>query len=136
MVRKKEHYSKSEYSDWHRSLSDKCLAIDIDMVECRSPNGYAIPVAIMDTKHWDGSVPDVADHTIPDTSITGFQKRVYTYIADKLEVPYYVVHANINEENYPESTFFIKPMNDDAISKLGKNTYMKESEYRQWIEDL
>ena len=139
MVRPIIHHSKNPYSVWHRKrLPNPCYVCDVDMIEFRYKENKLVPVAIMETKHWNGNKNSIQKPR-------PFQVDVYTHIAEKLEIPYYCVNycidENINQNRIDEdlisqSTFYVIALNAKAKSELGQDRRMDESEYRAWIEKM
>ena len=104
----------TDYSKWHRTLSDVCKVQDVDWVEYRIIDGEPVIKAIIETGRWDR------------TKFIGNQIKVTKIIADALGVPCYFVEYSIDKQ-----VFKVKELKDDTSERI-----MSETEYRNFIEGL
>lgn len=84
----------AEYRLWHRTLAPSCVAFDVDFIEWRKKNGTWVPVAITEITRVDEGKDVTAgylENIIKRYNIRDMQGRVTKYLADKLNVPAYII---------------------------------------------
>ena len=107
------------YSKWHRTLSNKCCATNVDFIEARYKNSQLVIVAILEEKDYRGG-------------LRGFQKDIIVRIANALNVPAYLVRHNAKE--FPQDT---TKWIFDITNLITHETYkLNEISYRNFIENL
>jgi hypothetical protein len=112
----------SEYSEWHRTLSEKCLVMDADWIEYRVNKGI---VAVIETALKPSNIKlcDLMDRKLK------FEVKVLFELQTKLKVPCYVVW---HTEDL--STFYICTILSNYQLYLWKTLGKKE--YVSFIEQL
>ena len=107
------------YSNWHRTLSTRCLTTNVDFIEGRYNNGELKIVAIIEEKDHRGELRQ-------------FQNEVLIQLATALNVPAYLVKHNAQQ--FPQDK---TKWNFEVIELIKKERlYMNEDNYRKFIENL
>ncbi len=107
------------YSNWHRTLSDKCLTTNIDFIEARKINGEIKIVAIIEEKDYRGNLRE-------------FQNEILIQLAKALNVSVYLVKHNACQFSNDKTKWNFEII--DLIKK--ERLYMNENNYRKFIENL
>lgn len=96
------------YSNWHRTLPDRCATTNIDWVEVRDNKIVAI----------------IEDKDIRAKGIRIWQARIMQQIATALKVPFYVVFHNCATK--PENDWIFQVLNFQTkqSTKMNKEQYM------------
>ena len=106
------------YSQWHRTLSDKCYVTNIDWIEVR---GDEIKAVIEEKSLRSDQKP----------YLSNFQKTTMLKIADALSVPCYVVYHNL-ETQVNEGKFDFILVN----LRTQETQVFNNEEYKKFIEKL
>jgi hypothetical protein len=123
VVRQEQYFNRpSEYSEWHRTLSNKCLTMDCDWIEVREGRGI---VAFIETaiKPDEIKLCDLIDRK------QKFQTKILLDIQAKMKVPAYLVFHKRDL-----STFWIFTILSTGQTYLWKTIGKKE--YAEFIEHL
>lgn len=116
MVRPEYSFERDlSYSQWHRTLSGKCYALNIDWIEIR---GNKI-VAVIEDKDDRGNLPD-------------WKKGIFLKIANALNVPAYLVFHNCCRRSDHKELWKFRLID----LRTNKEKIMNEKEYRNFIENL
>lgn len=112
------------YSIWHRTLSAKCLAVDVDFVEYRNGRGivgiFAVTGECNDENHINNSKRFIWRRT-------NVERKVMVELSQKVGCPaYYVIHDN------DLTVFHVH----DLSNNLETFTRMDREQYSNFIEGL
>lgn len=108
------------YSAWHRTLTDKCCAMNLDWIEFRFKNNTPTVVAIIEDK--DDRANDIAQ----------WKAQLFRNIAKALDVPAYLVYHNVCRRRDHSMLWQFKVRN----LTTEETQIMTEPQYRQFIEKL
>jgi len=109
----------TDYSQWHRTLPDWCMAQDVDWVEYRTINEELTPVAIIETGRWNR------------TRFKDAQIEISKKVAIALNIPVYFVEYFIDEKDYKNNRFKVKKIDSDNDEIILTN-----HEYSEFIKGL
>jgi len=109
----------TDYSKWHRTLSDECKVQDVDWVEYRIENDKPVIKAIIETGRWN------------KTKFVGNQIKVAKIVAEKLGVPCFFVEYSINDDNYEKNVFKVINLENEKKFRI-----MSNIEYSNFIIGL
>lgn len=103
------------YSAWHRTLKDKCYAMNIDYLEIRNKKIVAI----------------IEEKDDRSSGVKGWNKDILIQVADALKVQPLVVYHNLAyEKDKSKYRFTIVNL------KTKHFALANESQYRKFIEEL
>ncbi len=113
------------YNLWHYTLPRDCYAMDIDFIEMRNIGGKLTPVAIIETKYKNAE--DIKD----------YQREVLLSIAEKLDLPCYVVYHRIDIiKNRGDIIGFNVGSFEVLNLRTGKTKIYNPKEYENFIKNL
>ncbi len=116
MVKKEySYYRDLSYSQWHRTLSSKCYAMNLDWIEIRGNN----IVALIEEKDDRGSLSE-------------WKKKIFIKIADALGIKSYIVFHNCCMREDHKTLWKFKIVN----LKNNECKILSEEQYREFIENL
>jgi len=125
MIRPEHSFERDlSYSQWHKTLSNSCYAMNLDWIEFRNIAGETKIVALIEDKDSRANV---------GAWIGGWKCRVFVKVAKALNVPaYLVLHNCCMQQSHRQLWKF------EIINLIGpmKKTIMDEGEYRRFIENL
>jgi len=114
----KPEYSKYRdlsYSQWHRTLSSKCYAMNLDWIEIRGNN----IVAIIEEKDDRGSLSE-------------WKKEIFLKIAYALDIPAYLTFHNCCMRDDHKELWKFRVIN----LKTNEIKIMNEKQYREFLEKI
>jgi hypothetical protein len=107
----------SVYSKWIRTCDEKCGVMDLDHVVSNSEKD-SVGAFMYAARFTNGEVLMLIEAKLYEEKLTIFQNFTYLYMADKLNVPFYVVEYSNNND----CVFWIYPVNDLAKKRINDNS--------------
>lgn len=108
-----------DFSQWHRSLSNKCIATNIDFMELRYKNGGLTIPAFIEEKDDRATLKD-------------WQKNAFITLSKMSGIPFYLIKHNCCKRLDHKAKWRF----DITNVETGKNKLMTELELRDFIENL
>ncbi len=132
-----------KYSRWHRTLPENCLAMDIDWVEWRDDK----PKALIEVSKINPETVGPSEDPYKKTLYyvlrrTYFQRKCLLYIANKLNIPAFIVVyddelknflvCKIDEDLNKKNWKYSKPHDVDKL----KLKFYTQEQYKEWLINL